>query len=63
MRIDRLAAILLLAATGCTAVGPATNEPTNTGEQPRLPTGARLDPAGRSFDVGSMPLAIRFGWK
>jgi len=58
MRIDRLAAILLLAATGCTAVGPATNEPTNTGEQPRLPTGARLDPAGRSFDVGSMPLAI-----
>ncbi|MEN3330702.1 MAG: hypothetical protein V7641_67 [Blastocatellia bacterium] len=29
------------------------NQPT------RLPTGARLDPAGRSHDVGNMPLAIR----
>ena len=26
---------------------------------PRLPTGARLDPAGRSFDVGNMPLAMQ----
>ncbi|MFN2398278.1 MAG: YncE family protein, partial [Gemmatimonadaceae bacterium] len=26
--------------------------------QPRLPTGARLDPAGASFEVGSMPLAM-----
>jgi DNA-binding beta-propeller fold protein YncE len=24
----------------------------------RLPTGARLDPAGRSFDIGNMPLAM-----
>jgi len=32
--------------------------PAGTSETPRLPTGARLDPAGRSFDVGSMPLAI-----
>ncbi|MBV8199046.1 MAG: hypothetical protein JOZ15_00330, partial [Acidobacteria bacterium] len=24
----------------------------------RLPTGARLDPAGRSFDLGNMPLAM-----
>jgi hypothetical protein len=23
-----------------------------------LPTGARLDPAGRSFDVGNMPLSM-----
>jgi YVTN family beta-propeller protein len=29
-----------------------------TSEQPRLPTGLRLDPAGATFDVGSMPLAI-----
>src|ERR1051326_5180999 len=26
--------------------------------QGRLPTGVRLDPAGRSFDVGNMPLAM-----
>ena len=29
-----------------------------TDDAPRLPTGARLDPAGRSVDVGSMPLAM-----
>ena len=26
--------------------------------QPRLPTGVRLAPAGRSYDVGSLPLAV-----
>ena len=29
-----------------------------TSLQPRLPTGVRLAPAGRSFDVGSFPLAV-----
>ena len=31
---------------------------TLTSEQPRLPNGLRLDPAGATFDVGSMPLAM-----
>ena len=40
-----------LAATGC---APARHQP------PPLPTGARLDPAGRSVALGSMPLAMAF---
>jgi YVTN family beta-propeller protein len=50
-----VAAAVLLAAVACsrTAEGPGT-----TDDARRLPTGARLDPAGRSVDVGSMPLAM-----
>jgi YVTN family beta-propeller protein len=33
-------------------------EPATRTDNPRLPTGAHLDPAGKSIDVGSMPLAI-----
>ena len=58
MRINRLVIPLLIGIGACTAGAPGSTVPTGTSEQPRLPTGARLDPAGRSFDVGSMPLAI-----
>lgn len=58
MRINRLLVPLVITVTACTAGTPGSAVPAGTSEQPRLPTGARLDPAGRSFDVGSMPLAI-----
>jgi YVTN family beta-propeller protein len=45
---------MLVVATAC-ARGAA---PRDTDDARRLPTGARLDPAGRSVDVGSMPLAM-----
>ena len=57
MRIN-LAVPLMIAVTACTAGAPGPAVPGGTSEQPHLPTGARLDPAGRSIDVGSMPLAI-----
>jgi len=57
MRIKSLVAPLLSVVAACTASsGPSV--PANTSEQRRLPTGVRLDPAGRSVEVGSMPLAI-----
>ena len=37
---------------------PSSSNPANESEAPRLPTGARLDPAGRSTNLGSLPLAI-----
>src|SRR6476661_2959814 len=58
MHVNRFLVPLVISAIACTAGGPGSNVPAGTSEQPRLPTGARLDPAGRSFDVGSMPLAI-----
>ena len=58
MRINSLAIPVLIALAACTAGVPGSAVPAGTDEQPRLPTGMRLDPAGRSFDVGSMPLAI-----
>ena len=58
MRVNRFLFLLVITAIGCTAGGPGSTVPAGTNEQQRLPTGARLDPAGRSFDVGSMPLAI-----
>ena len=58
MRLNRLAIASLFASIGCTAGGSRGTQPAGAGEQPRLPTGARLDPAGRSLDVGSMPLAL-----
>ncbi|MGQ0714368.1 MAG: bifunctional YncE family protein/alkaline phosphatase family protein [Gemmatimonadaceae bacterium] len=50
----RVAAVILAAA----ACARSAESPQATDEAPRLPTGARLDPAGRSVDVGSMPLAM-----
>jgi len=57
---SRLFALALI-AIACSAPTPqrdatvATQEPSGV---PRLPTGARLDPAGVSYDLGSMPLAM-----
>ncbi len=58
MRADRIAVVVTLAFFACTPAAPPEGGPPGVSEQPRLPTGVRLDPAGRSFDVGSMPLAI-----
>ena len=52
---------LTLIASACTSASPqvggnvTTQEPSGSH---RLPTGARLDPAGVSHDLGSMPLAM-----
>jgi YVTN family beta-propeller protein len=40
------------------ACARSAESPPSTDDARRLPTGARLDPAGRSVDVGSMPLAM-----
>ncbi len=52
---------LVLAASGCSSAAPQV-ERTVAGEDPagvrRLPTGATLDPAGVSHDLGAMPLAM-----
>jgi DNA-binding beta-propeller fold protein YncE len=43
----------------CSAQPPQAQRMTgNLVEQSLLPTGAHLDPAGRSFDVGNMPLSM-----
>src|SRR5258706_3117276 len=57
MRIKSLVAPLLIVVTACAAPS-GSSVPVNTSEERRLPTGVRLDPAGRSVEVGSMPLAI-----
>ena len=46
----------LIALAGCTS--SSSREPADRSEAPRLPNGLRLDPAGRSTDVGSLPLAM-----
>ena len=52
----RTATLLMLALAG--SCNPSPRKPISSeGEAPRLPTGARLDPAGSSTDVGSFPLA------
>ncbi|MEO8578439.1 MAG: SMP-30/gluconolactonase/LRE family protein, partial [Gemmatimonadales bacterium] len=56
MRRLVLAALAALIAAGCRNV--STDGVTSESEAPRLPTGARLDPAGRITDVGSFPLAM-----
>ena len=52
---------LILAASACSSASPQV-ERTVAGVDPagvrRLPTGATLDPAGASHDLGSMPLAM-----
>jgi YVTN family beta-propeller protein len=46
----------LFALAGCTP--SSSRDPAGGSEAPRLPNGLRLDPAGRSTDVGSLPLAM-----
>jgi len=53
----RLASFAAIAALSSCNAPPAADIATRS-EAPRLPTGARLDPAGRSTDVGSLPLAM-----
>ena len=48
----------LLSILGCRPGAPAQGPHGGAPEARPLPTGLRLDPAGRSFDVGNMPLAI-----
>ena len=50
-----VAVVALISATACSR---SAESPRHADEARRLPTGARLDPAGRSVDVGSMPLAM-----
>lgn len=54
MKTLYFAAIAILAA--CSS--PQSSEIKSATEAPRLPTGARLDPAGRLTDVGALPLAL-----
>ena len=49
-------AVLITLTVACT--GAPRNEVASTSDARRLPTGANLDPAGRSTDVGSFPLAM-----
>src|SRR5205809_1064244 len=51
--------ILSLLVIGCEpALYDRPSRDSQSGDLRQLPTGAMVDPAGRSFDVGSMPLAI-----
>ena len=50
-----VAVAVVLSATACSR---SAESPRGTDDARRLPTGARLDPAGRTIDVGSMPLAM-----
>src|SRR6476469_5608666 len=58
MRAHWLVIGIVLASAGCTGTTTETPVPTGSERLTQLPTGARLDPAGKSFDVGSLPLAI-----
>ena len=59
MQRRQLVFILATVLVGCTPQGAQQVESKReTALYPRLPTGAYLDPAGRSFSAGSMPLAM-----
>lgn len=51
----RLSLLLLLLSLGCR---PGSSAPATLDDRGRLPTGARLDPVGRSTPLGSFPLAL-----
>ena len=64
LHVNRAAAALLAAAllAGCSspsrsASAPPSDIPASLSSTARLPTGARLDPAGRSSPLGNMPLS------
>jgi len=53
--------LLAVIATGCGSPSPQVKagiEAQDPSGLRRLPTGATLDPAGMSYDLGSMPLAM-----
>jgi YVTN family beta-propeller protein len=54
MKFSAIAALSLI--TACSS--PQSAEIKSSTEAPRLPTGKRLDPAGRRSDVGALPLAL-----
>src|ERR1019366_1081852 len=54
-RLNR-AAFLIVLTSACRGANPGNIASRN--EEPRLPTGAHLDPAGRATEVGSLPLAM-----
>jgi DNA-binding beta-propeller fold protein YncE len=61
MKTVRLLIVLLavlLPTLACRPAAPPNGPHAGTPEARPLPTGLRLDPVGRSFDVGNMPLAI-----
>jgi YVTN family beta-propeller protein len=60
LRVAFLAVAVTLSILSSTLRQQAQRANQNLVEQSLLPTGARLDPAGRSFDVGNMPLAMLF---
>src|SRR4026207_2430056 len=59
MRLRQIAFTLAVTVAACTPQGAQNTEPKgDSALRPRLPTGAHLDPAGRSFSAGSMPPAM-----
>src|SRR6188474_2280698 len=59
MRLRQLALMLTVVLACCTPQSAQQAEAKRkTVLRPRLPTGVYLDPAGRSFNAGSMPLAM-----
>ncbi|HLE57567.1 MAG TPA: SMP-30/gluconolactonase/LRE family protein [Rhodothermia bacterium] len=58
MPTHRPAILFLLLVTGCASGTTESSRTAGSSGQPRLPTGVYLDPAGDSFDAGSMPLAM-----
>ena len=56
-----VATLAFVALASCTRAPrsntPTSNEPASLSADSRLPTGVRLDPAGRSTPLGNMPLA------
>jgi YVTN family beta-propeller protein len=59
MRLRQIAVTLAATITACTPQGAQDTQPKgDSALRPRLPTGVYLDPAGRSFSAGSMPLAM-----
>src|SRR5215211_7468993 len=59
MQLRWLAFTLAVTLAGCTPQGAQyTETKRDSALRPRLPTGVYLDPAGRSFSAGSMPLAM-----
>src|SRR5215210_7871804 len=59
MRLRHIAFALAVTLAGCKPHGAQHTETNrDSALRPRLPTGAYLDPAGRSYSAGSMPLAM-----
>src|ERR1044071_4589346 len=65
-RSTRRLMAIMLAFTALTVTTPVLRSATDANDDAsvdankatRLPTGAWLDPAGRSYDIGNMPLAM-----